>query len=121
MNKTQSFWGEELQLDLVSCDPDLIRSEDVIRGFVDNLCNLIEMRKYGECHVVRFGDDPKVTGYSMFQMIETSNISGHFAEDTNNAYLNVFSCKEFDWKLVRDFAKAYFKARTARVSINYRK
>ena len=29
------------------------------------------------------------------QLIETSNITAHFVEDTNEIYLDVFSCKSF--------------------------
>ena len=60
------------------------------------------MQRFGECQVVDFGSG-RVAGYSMVQLISTSLISGHFANDTNNAYLDIFSCKGYDPAIVEDF------------------
>jgi hypothetical protein len=32
----------------------------------------------------------------MYQLIETSNLSGHFVDDTKDIYFDVFSCKQYD-------------------------
>ena len=53
----------------------------------------------------------KRQGYSMVQLIETSLISGHFANDTNSAYLDIFSCKGYEPAVVEEFSKAFFGAR----------
>lgn len=113
-----NYWGLELQLDLHGCDPDIIRDSDLIKEFVGQLCGLIRMKRFGECTVVHFGEDEKVAGFSMTQLIETSLISAHFANQSNAAYLNVFSCKEFDPQIVTEFAESFFKAESsiARVS-----
>lgn len=113
-------WGLEVQVDLGGCDPDIIRDADLIKEFVIQLCDLIKMKRFGECTVVHFGEDEKVAGYSMTQLIETSLISGHFANQTNAAYINVFSCKEFDPRVVEDFCSAYFKAVEVHTIANYR-
>ena len=84
--------------------PDLIRNADHIRRYVVELCELIEMKRFGECQVVDFGSG-RVAGYSMVQLISTSLISGHFANDTNNAYLDIFSCKGYDPAVVEEFSK----------------
>jgi hypothetical protein len=62
---------------------------------------------------VHFGEG-RVAGYSMVQLIETSLISGHFANDTNSAYLDIFSCKGYDPAVVEEFSKAFFGARRSR-------
>jgi S-adenosylmethionine/arginine decarboxylase-like enzyme len=98
-------------IDLHFCDPDLIRDSNAIKRFVVELCDLIHMKRFGECVVVNFGEDEKVAGYSMTQLIETSLISGHFANLTNHAYIDVFSCKGYDPKTVADFAKDFFNAK----------
>ena len=46
----------------------------------------------------------------MVQLIETSLISGHFANDTNSAYLDIFSCKGYDPAVVEEFSKNFFGA-----------
>jgi len=88
-------WGLCTAVDLLDCDPDLIRNADHIRRYVVELCELIDMKRFDECQVVEFGSG-RVAGYSMVQLISTSLISGHFANDTNNAYLDIFSCKGYD-------------------------
>ena len=70
------LWGMSMSLDLYKCNPDTIRDADKIKEYVKELCdNVIDMKRYGECQVVHFGDDPKVTGFSMTQLIETSLVS----------------------------------------------
>lgn len=112
----QEAWGTASCIDIYECDPDRIRDADVIRRFVIELCDLIEMKRFGETQVVHFGEDERVSGYSMVQLIETSMISAHFANLTNAVYLDVFSCKSYDPETVRDFAKNYFRG--SRVVLN---
>jgi S-adenosylmethionine/arginine decarboxylase-like enzyme len=103
-------WGWHLVLNLYDCDPGLIQSAAVIRQFVIELCDVIEMRRFGEPTIVNFGDDPRVAGYSLVQLIETSNICAHFANESSAAYLDIFSCKKFDPDIAADFCAATFRA-----------
>ena len=116
----EKLWGMSLSLDLYKCNPDTIRDADKIKEYVKQLCDLIEMKTYGKCHVVHFGDDPKVTGFSMTQLIETSLVSGHFANNTNAAYLDIFSCKWYDIDKVRDFSEKFFEAQASITNLNKR-
>ena len=38
----------------------------------------------------------EAAGYSLVQLIETSAVTGHFCDASGDAYLDVFSCKDFD-------------------------
>ena len=105
---TQPLWGIASAIDIYNCDPDKIRDDKTIRKFVAELCEFIEMKRFGETQVVHFGEDERVAGYSMVQLIETSLISAHFANLTNTTYLDVFSCKPYDPEKVRYFAQSYF-------------
>jgi S-adenosylmethionine/arginine decarboxylase-like enzyme len=107
---TGKAWGLCTAVDLQDCNPDLLRDADHIKRYVVELCELIEMKRFGECQVVNFGEG-RVAGYSMVQLISTSLISGHFANDTNNAYLDIFSCKGYDPATVEAFSKEFFGAR----------
>jgi len=113
-------WGLATSVDLYDCNPDSIRSAEKIRAFVDGLCSLIDMKKFGPTVVVDFGEDPRVSGYSMTQLIETSLISGHFANQSNAAYLDIFSCKAYPPYVAAAFAKEFFEARDMKVSIHFR-
>jgi len=104
----QAAWGIASSFDVYNCDPEVIRSAEKIQQFVIELCDLIKMRRFGETTIVNFGEDERVAGYSMVQLIETSLISAHFANMTNVTYLDVFSCKPYDPEVVADFARRYF-------------
>jgi hypothetical protein len=119
--KDLNAWGLVSSIDLHNCSAEKIRDPDVIRGFVFQLCNLIGMRRFGDCVVVNFGEDEKVAGYSMTQLIETSLISGHFANLTNASYIDIFSCKLYDPFEAAEFTKLYFGAEEYSLHITFRK
>ena len=110
-------WGLQTSLDLHGCNPDTIRDSEKIRKFVIELCNLIKMRRFGECQIVHFGEDERVQGYSMVQLIETSLISGHFANMTNAAYIDIFSCKLYNPEEAARFTQALFEAETYQMHV----
>jgi S-adenosylmethionine/arginine decarboxylase-like enzyme len=113
-------WGLAASVDLHECNPASIRSTEKIRAFVDALCTLIDMKKFGPTIVVDFGEDPRVSGYSMTQLIETSLISGHFANQSNAAYIDIFSCKAYSPYTAAAFAREFFEAQEMKVSIHFR-
>ena len=114
-------WGIASSIDIYDCDPETIRDADKIRRFVAELCDLIEMKRFGETMVVHFGEDEKVAGFSMVQLIETSLISAHFANLTNTTYLDVFSCKPYDPEVVADFARRFFGGSRVITQVNLRR
>lgn len=119
--ETNHCWGLLSSIDAKNCDPQLIRSADAIKEYVVKLCDLIGMKRFQDTQVVHFGEDEKVAGYSMVQLIETSLISGHFANLTNAIYIDVFSCKIYDPYLAAEFTREFFKSSDAAVHICFRK
>ena len=117
----EQVWGIATAIDIYDCDPATIRDAAAIRRFVVELCDLIEMKRFGETQVVHFGEDEKVAGYSMTQLIETSLISAHFANLTNATYLDVFSCKPYDPDVVAQFALDYFGGSRVETSVTFRR
>lgn len=103
-------WGWSTSLDLKKCNSK-IKDKDDIKDYVLKLCNLIEMKRFGECKIVHFGSENK-TGYSMVQLIETSNITGHFCDEDSSAYIDIFSCKEYDALEMERFTKKFFEAQS---------
>jgi S-adenosylmethionine/arginine decarboxylase-like enzyme len=110
-------WGILTSLDLYGCNPETIRNAEEIRRFVVELCERIDMKRFGECQVVHFGQDKRVAGYSMIQLIETSLISGHFANQSNAAYIDIFSCKPYDPDDVTQFSREFFGAEFIEVHV----
>lgn len=110
MEEKLEYWGVSSSIDLYDCDLTLMQNADAIREFVKILCDRIKMRRYGETQVVFFGDEPRVQGFSMTQLIETSLVSAHFADGSRAIYLDVFSCAPYDPQDTAKFAADYFKA-----------
>ena len=104
-------WGKHLILDAAGCSPKRIGSEVVIKNFTKDLVKQIDMVAYGEPQIVMFGTGNK-KGYTLIQLIETSNIAGHFVEENNTMYLDVFSCKDFDAEIVKKLVHEYFHAQS---------
>lgn len=113
-------WGLSMSLDLYGCNPKTIRNAKKIKQYVVELCNLIKMKRFGETQVVNFGEDSRVSGYSMTQLIETSLISGYFANESNNVYLDIFSCKDYLPQIVIEFSKAFYEAKEVKYTITFR-
>jgi S-adenosylmethionine/arginine decarboxylase-like enzyme len=101
-------WGKHLIVDAAKCSGRSIRSEKTIYDFTKHLVKRIDMVAYGEPQIVMFGTGNK-KGYTLVQLIETSNITAHFVEETNDMYLDVFSCKDFDPHAVVGLISDYFQ------------
>ncbi len=114
-------WGLHTNVDIHHCDPALIRDAEAIKGFVIKLCELIGMKRFGETTIVDFGEDERVSGYSMTQLIETSLISAHFANQSNAVYLDIFSCKYYDPHEAAEFARSFFKGKDCSINVVFRK
>jgi S-adenosylmethionine/arginine decarboxylase-like enzyme len=117
----QEVWGIASSIDIYDCDSEIIRNADAIRRFVVELCELIGMKRFGETQVVHFGEEERVAGYSMVQLIETSLISAHFANLTSTTYLDVFSCKAYNPEVVRGFSQAYFGGTYSTLNVTLRR
>ena len=112
-------WGKHLILDAGGCSPKMIRNEVVVASFAKSLVKRIDMVPYGEPQVVMFGSGNK-KGYTLVQLIETSNITAHFVEENNSMYLDVFSCKDFDPEVVKEAVHEYFDAKKFRTKVMLR-
>jgi S-adenosylmethionine decarboxylase len=102
-------WGQHLILDIAGCN-DNVRKESAIKAFVKELVSSIDMEAYGEPIMKHFAVHLKdAAGYSMVQLIETSSITGHFSDNNEDAYLDIFSCKAFDNNKAVKVVEKYFE------------
>ncbi len=107
-------WGYHLMLDCSGCER--IDSRENIYNFTKEMVKRIDMTAHGE-PVIEYllEGDPK-QGYSMMQLITTSNICGHFMELDGTAYFDVFSCKKFDIEVAQDVVREFFNPKKMRVN-----
>jgi len=114
--KEQKPWGLECLLNIFNCDPGMIKDKECIKDFIIDLCNFIDMKRYGEPIIERFGSG-NLFGISFVQLIHTSCIVGHISEETGTIYLDIFSCKEYSPKWTADFAMNYFRGDRVEVKV----
>jgi S-adenosylmethionine/arginine decarboxylase-like enzyme len=104
------IWGYHCSLDLAGCDKKKITDREHLLTWVKTLVEAIDMKAYGEPEAVHFAEhDPGKAGYTVSQLIETSNICGHFVDATGEAYIDVFSCKPFDVDVVAEVCGEFFR------------
>ena len=104
------IWGYHTIFDCKSGNILRIADEVNICSFVEDLVFEIDMKSYGDLQIAHFAThDPKVGGFSFCQMIETSNITGHFVDETGDFYIDIFSCKEYDIDIAQKVIYEYFE------------
>lgn len=85
----------------ISCPANVYRfSKDLVRK--------IDMVPFGEPQIHRFGTGNKA-GITLVQLIETSNITAHLCDETGDGYIDVFSCKDYDARVVEQLVREYFE------------
>lgn len=110
--QTKEQWGLLTSINLYECDKQLITNEVIIKQFIIELCELINMTRYGEPIIVYFAKhDPKVAGYTLVQLIETSCVTAHFVDINGNVYIDVFSCKDYNSEKLVEYCSHYFNAK----------
>lgn len=102
-----SRWGYELLIDARSALPYTIRCPKHISNFTETLVKEINMEAYGKPQLIMFGEGNK-KGYTLMQPITTSLISAHFCEETNDFYMNIFSCRPFKEEVARRVVQEFF-------------
>ena len=109
---TKQIYGYELVMDLYGCDKKVLTSKKKLQEYVDKLCKLIKMKKYGKTILPYFGEKKAYTkGYSLVQLIETSSITGHFSDLWDRAYINVFSCRKFNHTAAKRFTRQFLQSK----------
>lgn len=90
------MWGKHLIIDMTAGDRDRVRSAERITNLVETLVETIGMKAYGAPLLEHFAEHvPEAARYSLVQLIETSAITGHFCDRSGDAYIDIFSCKDF--------------------------
>ena len=111
-----NMWGQHLILDLSGCNVAKISDGPNILQWVKELVPAIDMVAYGEPILEHFATQKEATaGYSLIQLIETSNIAAHFAEKLGQVYIDIFSCKEFDEKTAINLCERFFEPKNINI------
>lgn len=102
-------WGKSVHINLSGCPFEMVSDGELLRTYIQDVIKRINMVAHGECHIERFGTG-SLEGYSAMQFIETSSITVHMDETAGRAFIDIFSCKDFDTEDASLYSKEYFKA-----------
>jgi len=108
-------YGKELIIDLHNCDPTTFTRKS-IEDYVDTLCKEVIYMEAEGLHFWDYEGDPEgyaeapdhLKGISAVQFIKTSSIVIHTLDVLQKAFINIFSCKEFNVLEAVEFTKQWF-------------
>ena len=114
------MWGQHLLVDMQQCNHKAVTSKETISLFCSELVDSIGMKSYGDTIIEHFAEhSPHASGYTLVQLIETSNITAHFVDNVSDVYLDVFSCKEFlKENVLEDCTKIFSPLKLHAINLN---
>lgn len=117
MVQTTGF-GPHLTLDLNNCNPEKLSDFDLVFDVLNNLPDLIGMTKITQPYVFKYaGLVPEDKGITGFIVIAESHISIHTFQDKNYAFIDLFSCKPFDYTYAQQYLIKTFESQTPTIHI----
>ena len=114
---TASYWGYQTLCDCSHANLGKMQDRDNIYRFSKTLVDRIAMEPIGEPIILPTAMHlPDKAGYSLIQLIQTSNIVAHFVDSNRSIYIDCFSCKPFDVGVVEDTIREFFDVDKIRVN-----
>jgi len=111
MEKQIKKYGMEVVVDIHGCNISNFTKKRLDVFFKD-LVELSKMQAVGKPKYWKETSNiPHLKGYSGIQFIKTSSILIHTLDILEAAYINFFSCKDFDVKEVIEFIQKHFEAK----------
>jgi len=109
----QSGYGPHLMLDIQFCEDGKLSDLNFCRQFLSTLPAQIGMTKiYGPVIIdYKNPEDQTKDGITGFTIIAESHISIHTYPEKNYAFIDIFSCKNFDFKSVTEKVIQLFQPR----------
>jgi len=111
-------FGPHLTLDLNECNPDKISDFDLIFDTLNTLPDKIGMTKITQPYVFKYsGLVPEDKGITGFIVIAESHISIHSFQEKNYVFVDLFSCKPFDYTYAQQYLIEAFECQTPTVHV----
>ena len=109
------MFGPHLTLDLSECDPRKLSDLSHVYDLLDELPDVIGMHKITPPYtfIYRPSENPSEWGVSGFVIIAESHISIHTFPDRNAAFVDIFSCKQFDLNRAMNYVVSTLEASKA--------
>lgn len=112
-----SAWAKSVTIDLFECPHEIVDNKDSLKEFIVKATTLIHQKSSGPIYIDRFEDEKlRLSGYSGMTLHDTFSITVHIDEIDNRAFVDVFSCQDFEISKVVEFSKDYFAATRVKFS-----
>jgi len=116
LNKEKVF-GHYLMLDIYDCDPKTVGNIKKCYLYLDGLTEILKLKKLAPPFIVytdekNYPDKAGLSGWIPFINEDNKSFSGasiHTLTPTNFISIDVYSCKDFDHKKIKDFTSKIFK------------
>ncbi len=110
--KTLEMFGPHLTLDLSECNARKLSDLSHIYRLLDELPDVIGMHKITAPYtfIYKPTSNPAEWGVSGFVIIAESHISIHTFPDRGHAFIDIFSCKQFEINKAVDYIVASLEA-----------
>ena len=119
--KIEYGFGPHLMLDCYGCPKEKLADMDLIFDTLDKFPAKIGMTKIMPPYVFKYhGAVPEDWGISGVVLIAESHITIHTFPDKNHAFIDIFSCKEFDTSYAMQYMINLFEATHHEVQISSR-
>jgi len=118
MNKA---FGPHLTLDLSNCNQRKLSDLDFIYKLLHDLPEKIGMTKITQPYVFRYsGLVPEDKGITGFVVIAESHISIHTFQEKDYVFIDVFSCKHFDYEYAKQYLIKAFESKNPKSAVMIR-
>ena len=119
----KAFWGYHVMIDCsgLQCPIDKLNNVDYIKDFVKEMLQETDMKAWGEPMIARLTEEDGVfpeslSGYTVCQLLHTSNMTMHLCDLTGQLFFDLFSCKSFCNQKVIKVIDKFFSPTTSRVN-----
>lgn len=124
MTQSQNgFWGYHLMLDCggLKCNDLCLNDTSYLKQFVLDILDATEMKAWGEPIIAQLtesdGEFPDcLSGFTVIQLLHTSNMTLHICDKVKTLYFDLFSCKQFKTDNVFKVVDKYFNPSSVRVN-----
>jgi S-adenosylmethionine decarboxylase len=100
--------------DAFNVSKKILNDETFVLKLLRRIPKLIDMKIMSGPNIIR-DSDPRKPGVTGFAIIEFSHISIHTFVDTQECFIDIFSCKKFDFRKIREYLYKNLKVKKSDV------
>ncbi len=113
--------GNHIGFDCFNCNKKALNDEKKVKEFLIEISDAIEMKRLCKPVVISHKHEKKTeSGITGFVIISESHISIHTYPEKGEAFIDVFSCKEFNETKAKNKIQEFFSPKKIEKLINFR-